>query len=475
MEHIWKPLYDSIKSALQTQSFLQTREQRRFRRPNQVKRLRDCHLHGGLPILPDLPDEIYLAPEYAARYDKCLEDLGVDIISWDDIVNRLQADLTRTTSKVRTIKGDDPWHVAFAELFLEAFAADDNITIQQRIRKLAIIPLSRPNQWTGAPGVGRGGSDKIFFPYTKGTAIPETLSLRLLEKSATANIKRSKFYETLGIKRCSTATVCARIKELHCAVSAPWAPTDHLRYLFYRHHRIVGTTNWVWVPLTNDLSAKASSCELYFPSAGEFDTYQLLQTYTNVRYLSSALVTAVSPTVRVNDITWATWLARTTGARYHPPLMSELSLSPSLKAVLIHAPKKFLSTLRSHWNEYGTDAHLVSQQLRECEVPCATGSLVALRETYLPTVAVMGAIHDLGLPVSAIPVLTLPEGRLDESSYRSWRFLKDFGAASKPDLAFYMLAVQDPSDGDAPDTKQIAEIYKNLVRLATVQDNDDIR
>lgn len=93
----------------------------------------------------------------------------------------------------------------------------------------------------------------------------------------------------------------------------------------------------------------------------------------------------------------------------------------------------------------------------------------------MPTVAVMGAIHDLGLPVSAIPVLTLPEGRLDESSYRSWRFLEDFGAASKPDLAFYMLAVQDPSDGDAPDTKQIAEIYKNLVRLATVQDNDDIR
>jgi hypothetical protein len=349
MDHPWKSLLSSIKTGLGSKSILQTRERRLFKPPNQLRHLFPHMLHCGIPIIPDLFEEIYLAPEYAARHKDRLTDLGVPNINWNLVVDRLQADLAQTSSKVRSTPADDPWHEAFAGLFLSAFASKSLETVQRRIKRLAIIPLAKPNQWTGAPGINSGGSDKIYFPFTDDTPIPHSLPLRLLDETASKKSTRKKFYRALGVKKCPKATVFAEIKQAHCKEEPPLDPTDQLRYLFHQCCDPSDVKTWIWIPLTNGTMVKSVRYKLYFPSDGKYDTYELLKKRAKFRFLSSSLVDAEPADVRVESESWEAWLARITGARYHPPLTatgltseSGYTLSPSLRSVLRYEPRKFL-------------------------------------------------------------------------------------------------------------------------------------
>jgi hypothetical protein len=438
-------------------------------------------MHHDAPILSDLLEEIYLAPEYEGRHEDRLTDLGVQMINWTDIVDRLQADLSNTSSKVKTIPANDSWHESFADLFSKAFRRESSETVKNRIRKLPIIPLNKVNQWTGTPGFGLGGLSKIYFPVTGTTPIPESLGLNLLDQSASRNIKRRALYKNLGVEECPKATVFTKILLMHSGPFAPAQPIDHFRYMFYQQYGCGDVRSWIWVPLEDRVMEKARLCDLYFPSAGEFDTYQLLPTHTDFRFLSIALVDAVLPTVRVDNDTWQTWLARITGAKYHPSLTDVrafgstwYSLSAALKAVLSHAPTQFLGTLRAHWGEYQSQIHLVSEELRECKVPCTSGTSIKLSKTYLPTLAIREALQVMRIRDAGLPLLKLPE-TLDNSSYRSWKFLEEFGVGSKPDLTFYLLAVGALAQRGEPKISSMIEIFQSMARLATVENHAEIR
>jgi hypothetical protein len=481
-EHPWRSIYPLIIGALASKAVVQTWERRQFKAPNQIRQLVQSAIHSGQPILPDMADEIYLAPDYSDRHKMRLKELGTQIIGWDDLIDRLQADLLNLQSRTKTTEALDAWHEAFAGLFSRAFSPNSSLAIQQRIKKLGLIPLTSPNQWTGAPGATRGGSNKVYFAYTESTPIPETTSLRLLDRTASLNLKRKAFYKILGVEECPKETVFAKIKERHQSLVEPGGVVNELRYLYNQHYGPNDLRAWVRVPLTNGDTVKAADCDLFFPSDGAFDLYRLVPDARHA-FLSEEIFNAEPSTVRVDNESWKEWLARMTAARYFPSLIGGPQssgtrlLSPALKSVLEHEPTKFMDTLKVHWHEYQHDAHLVKEDLRNCLVPCQSGITWKLRVTYLPTAEVLAEAHKLGVPKDELPLLKLADDTLNQVTYRSWKFLEDFGVRSEPDILFYGLAIMTKSKKEITisNVDQVADIYRGMARLATIQDYEQIR
>ncbi|KAH7082057.1 hypothetical protein FB567DRAFT_581505 [Paraphoma chrysanthemicola] len=499
MDHIWKQLTSSITEKLKVKPVIQSREQRRFNVPCQFRHLVNGTLHNDEPLFPDLAEEIYLAKEYASRHRKHLSILGVTNLNWDDIVGLLQADVVRMSSRLKNTPPQDSWHETFSDLLLRLFLLPSQSRLQLQVKRLALLPLSGSSQWTGAPGVSSGGPQKIYFANVGTTPIPEHLPLSVLDRDASANSRRRAFSKAMGVEECTKATVFAKIKDRHCdlfggpfgtfgSFKAPDLGHDHFFFLFCQRCSVDDIKTWVKVPLNTGETAKASDTNLYFPSDAEFDMFKLLPTQnTSAKYLAKSLFKAEPPTPSANNEDWSTWLARVTGARYFPPLtridnvrrfgMNRRQLSTEVQDVIKHKPVKFLGLLRAHWDVYQMEANQVEQELRSCQVLCRSGKMVPLHTTYLPTTEVITMVDELGIPARTMPMLSISLTTLDEITYRSWKFLEEFGVCSKPNMTFFVLAIQAMagSDFESPDISKVTQIYANMAQMATVQHHDQLR
>jgi hypothetical protein len=497
MDHPWKTLYSALLERIKVQNVFQTMERRQFKSLLQVRDMATVALYQGKPILPDLADDVYLASEYTDSHKQRLVELGLKSITWFEFLNRLQADLVSAQSKLRTTNSADPWHEAFAKLMVIPFTTQGrNLdAVRDRIKKLALIPLTGRNQWTGAPNISFGGSTNVYFAFTGATPIPERLSLRLVDKNASQNQTRRAFYKALGVDDCPKETVFAMIELEHTNLASSDGIVDDLRYMYHQGYDLDDIRSWVCVSTLHPprYATGARDLELYLPSDGEFDMYNLLPSHASnmasvlrplhsgYSILSHEIFHAEPAAVRVNELDWKAWLVRATGAMYFPPLShhkrtgSSLTLSAGLSTVLRQNPEKFLSTLRAHWSVYQHSARVVAAELGCCSVPCRSGKSMSLNTTYLPTTETLAEIDRFGLNEDNFPLLALPEGTLDETSYRSWKFLEDFGVCSKPDMEFYKQAIVSKFEELEPELFEVVEIYRSIASLATLADYTSLR
>jgi hypothetical protein len=478
----WKPLYTLITESLEYKPVAQTKERGLFKAPNQLRKLLEFTKYNNEPILPDLPEEIYLSSGYTSRHIERLQELGVSTMSWTEVLDRLSADLVRPQSRTKTTAATDSWHVAFAEMFQHIFKHHGSEGVyQERLRRLAIVPLTKPNQWSGCAGYGN--RDPIYFAFTGSTPIPDRISLRLLDRTASKNATRKAFYESLGVKECPKETVFAEIKKAHQGSPTSSEIIEQLRYMFHQGYNTKDVRSWAKVPIVDGDPVTAYRNTIFFPSDGEFDMYQLVPRKLDKAYvfLSDAILNAELPTVRVNNETWKKWLSRAIGAGSCPKLKAgglskSVELSSEIEAVLTHSPTKFLATLRAHWDEYQKDAFSVAEALRNCSVPCQSGSMKPLQYTYLPTIAVSTEVRRLKLDEKTLPLLDVGDISLDEATHRSWKFLEEFGVKSAPGLEFYRLAIREKATKDTvPNPKEVADIYKCMARMVTLEGHDALR
>lgn len=465
---------------------IQSRERRQFKKPNQFRHLVDATMHNNEPLLPDLADEIYMAAEYEDRHRNCLSALGVVNMTWEDVIRLLKADVMRLPSRHESKPSTDSWHGTFSNLLIKPFTDTRLSHLQRQLKPLALLPLSYSRSWTGAPGVSVGGPRKIYFACVGKTPIPKSLPLRVLDTVASTNPNRRAFAEAMGVENCPKATVYAEIRKQHRQTLVPVIENDQFIFLYHQQCNVDDIKEWVKVPLTTGGTARASYTNLYFASVGEFDMFTLLpKQNATAKFLASSLLNAQSPNTLVNNEDWRTWLARATGARSFPPLVVRelgdnlsctLHLSPEARDVAKHNPRKFLGMLRAHWNEYEEDADFVDEELKDCKVHCRSGRLVQLRTAYLPTKVVIEAINYLGISESTMPLLSVSDGTLDDFTYRSWRFLEDFGVSSKPDMDFYVLALQAvASSPTETDYGIVTHIYTCMEEMATIQHRKRLR
>jgi hypothetical protein len=276
MEHLWKPLYSKIRQLLKDMPILQTWQGRIFKRPSELRFLLPCTLHHDTPIFDDLPNEKYLAPEYGGS--NVLKEFGVQNINWSDILERLQADLMRSHSKMKSLPPNDEWHASCAALLLLAFENAEAKVEQQKLKQMDIIPLLS-GQWTASQTISFGGPHPIYFPSTDGVPIPENLVFRLVEAGAASVPKRASLFRKLGVQNCAKEEVITEINFHHqiCTASNSHTsvPASHFKYLFHFDTSPDLLRNWLFVPTEAGCLRKASK-QLYFLSDEEYGTQQLL-------------------------------------------------------------------------------------------------------------------------------------------------------------------------------------------------------
>jgi hypothetical protein len=204
MEKPWNTMYRSILESIKAIPAFQTWEQRRFRKPTELRLLPVDYLHDDHPILSDLPDELYLARDYRKSASmRTLRDLGIRDLGWSDVLPRIRTDLTKMFSRIKSHSLDSPWFEAFAEFCMPLLDSPDAGNFKSMLKKQPLIPLNSPNQWTGAPGMGHGGLPNIYFPCTSTIPIPKDIGLHLLNQDALARPKVKRFFAALGVEDCS--------------------------------------------------------------------------------------------------------------------------------------------------------------------------------------------------------------------------------------------------------------------------------
>lgn len=138
MEHVWKRLHKTVLSLLTMEPVVQTRKRRHFKLASQLRIMPSKTLHLGHPILPDLPNEMYLTAEYTVENIERLKELGLGAIGWKELISLLQADLVNPKSRLKTTDPTDTWHESFADLFKMALKEPESTYVneaKQRIRK----------------------------------------------------------------------------------------------------------------------------------------------------------------------------------------------------------------------------------------------------------------------------------------------------------------------------------------------------
>ncbi len=487
MERPWNTLYSKILGLLINQPVLQSWEKRTWKAPRRLRQLPSYMLHDAAPILKDLNDEAYLAPEYGSMRSRVLNDLGTTTMTASEIVDRIQADLVTRLPRLKSTSPGNPWHVSFAKLGLQLLVRSDPIT-WQRFRRLAIIPLVGGVQWTGAPGV-QGGLRKIYFPTTDNIPIPTSLSIHLVDPVAASSAERRRLYEALVVEVCPTDLVLSEIKVRHQSQFRQRKIPEEPTYLFHFHPDPNRIRDWVLVDTNEGQNVTASAYNVYFPSTAEYDFYQLLPEYvkrspseyglSEVRFLSQSLVELEQLPVNSQNMDRKSWLACITNARYHPPLSSrsgasrDVKLSSSIKAILEHNPQKFLGVLKAHWSEYQHEAELVKLELMGCQVLCTSGEYAELSSTYLLTPKIRSRIAELHLHDVNLVMLSLPGDALTESTWRQWEFLERFQVSLEPNIQFYkdllLYMFRNMEQSVAED------VYTSIAELTRGQDHESVR
>jgi hypothetical protein len=384
----WEALYHQTIALLKEKPILQTPKSRVFKRPSELRIFPLYFLHKGTPIFDDLATEQYLAPEYGARYRFILEDLGVAYLNWTEILDRLEADLKRFDSRIKTYESNE-WHTACADLLLRGMQEDDSV--RQRLESMAIIPLLSVYDlsiWTEPPTDSLskrpmtalfGGNAGIYFPNTEGIPIPILASLRLVDARAACVPSRAAFFRAMGVKDCPKQVVLDAIKKEHEGFITrglfPSSKTDEklnaqYRYLFHFDPDPEKLNGWLQIPIEGGIVRKGAR-NLFFPSDREYDVEQLLHCtgagYANfageqqrvlpmstttfsfeasavelwsmtlrnggaisatndpVVLMSKSLVDFVSINVRCHNLSWIDWLGKATGGRYFPRLVDKES------------------------------------------------------------------------------------------------------------------------------------------------------
>jgi hypothetical protein len=93
IEGFWEPLCSEIKILLADCKILRSMKGGSLRLPSELRILPIEFLHHDKPLFEDLENDIYLSEAYADADIEKLKDLGLAIMSWDEKLDRLEADL----------------------------------------------------------------------------------------------------------------------------------------------------------------------------------------------------------------------------------------------------------------------------------------------------------------------------------------------------------------------------------------------
>jgi hypothetical protein len=479
------PLFSLIRDQIQHAAIFQTWQSRSLSVPSKVKIVPAAYIHENEPILPDLNQEIYLAPEYDSNAYKMLGTIGIQTMTPDDFVKRLIHDVGGFASKLRATDTTDSWHSTLSKAISAILDSPKNASLHPAVRSLKLIKLRKttgqasepthpPADWVSAINVHR---DAVYFPeqaitpgfndvvYRNSISIPFGLALRVVDPGVTHPLSRRQLLVKLGVLECPPSTVVDAIHDYHYRLLKPNSGTrstldsiSHLQYLFWQSPAVSSITRPLSMPTEGNVFVSITERH-YLKTDGQYDTWSLLKDQKLgdrrklANFVAEAVETAESDTVHRNGRYWKQWLQEAALAQRHPPLTIDFlgqSLSPVMLHILEHANEKFISILQSHWEAaYRWEISIkpsIKPVLREVKVLCDHTPATPLAKTYMPTKALKTEADRVGL-LCHVPFVRLPV-LIDDADETKWNFLLDLGVRSRldPDFYFELLLITQRRD-----------------------------
>lgn len=489
---------EQIRALLWEESVLYAWSEEKLATPHRLRILPAFFIHDQQPLFHDTAEQtVYLSPRYDNSLIPKLRDLGLEDLSWDELIARLSSDVLGSSSTLKCTPLDDDWHAAFANFIEKALVASAKPKnglkrIANAIRGLPIIPLS--------DGTWAKPSETIYFPQLDDLNIPSDLAFDLVDPQALLTGAQRELYESLEVSDCDPSDVCARIINLHRRTSIKGSTStttlnvlSHLQFLHKFSPSVSRNDRKMLIAETSNGKFRRAKSGLFFPSDHEYHAERLIDT---VRLKDSTLITArdrdkvlhgefMTPeniAVFHHGLKWEEWLAQILSIRYYPSLVGgseEPSLSPIMSKVIEADSRIFLGTLRAHWvssyaSEVKNAGKVFVDYLRAQPVLCSDGSSRPLEKTFPPHPQLVQLADELGFR-NFMPFLELSgsEFVLDE-----WKFLEKFDVQFGTDRDFWLQAIRSLKMAEylPPDRirSSARRIYEEIGRIASQKDHEFI-
>lgn len=498
------PLFSLINAELQEAKVFETWQSRSPANLAKVRIVPSSFTHDKAPLFEDLPEEAYLAPEYAP-VSFFLSKIGILKMPQLELLERLAHDLRRPESRLRNTPASDPWHETCSSALAGMLSAPTSGKVAPSIQALKIIPLRYDRggspasisvrEWISALEIAtcpvnfpetRIASARNLFPTRDSLTIPLELGIRVVHQQSSTGPHRLALFAKLGVISCPPTQVTDAIFEYHRPNNDSRSQlistrVSHLQYLFWFYDPDGPITR----PLMIDFGVEKfhyrstttpATVPIYLRSDSYYDAWSLLKgnpnseidmaaDFVSMQYMEAEASTAVS-----HGRSWLQWLETIVGLRRRPALTAlyGTGLSRIMLHILKTRPADFIPTLQAHWTaEYEqvvAKSEAVRKLLSSTEVRCERISPTALSRTWLPTEALRAEAQKIGL-LEHIPFLSLPNS-VTNHGFGRWDFLTIFGVGSQIGLGFYLdlltLAQRLDTSGALQNQAQIQAIVTKI-------------
>lgn len=475
-DEFWKRLEPQVLSALESARVLRTRSESLLHLPCDVRVVpRDFVDEHGEALCEDVRPELYLSKQYTTDDVSILmEQLGVEVLCIDEAVERVQADLTRQSSRIKTSSNED-WHSKLASLLTTFIDPEEGGEPYEPIRSIEIIPLQDGN-WVSSK------SEPIFFQQSGPVMIPTDLGLRLIDPAALANSSRKDLYRALGALLPSVRNITSLISQRYqrkAAVSLEES-VSHLAYLFWYavgEHASIDSNIWVYGASERQVARSGPLMKnIYFKNTTDpYGPNELFETHDGhsfpassdpvPSFINPSYISRFDQDTRVNGKSWISWLRDCVGVKSSLQLLSASNserLSDEFNWVLEHRSEMLPGLLHNNWSEYEEQiTPAISKILKSTRVPIRNGGDLELATTFLPVPLLEREVQYFR--IEDFPFLRLPV-HLTEENKSSWEFLNILGVTTAIELRFY-LRVLDYID--ASDRTLLTTLYSRLGEQCT--------
>ena len=487
-DSFWNGFVDLLKQQLANAKIMVPRiEQRPGRTIKQVKQLPllppFIGQHGD-PVFDDLGGDaaIYISQRYQNSDLQLLRSYGLQVLSVEDITARVQADLERGSSKMRSSTTDYNWHSLAAAILKYPFT--ENYTSSMlAVRLMRLLPLD-DGQWVSTYGCE---VQPIYFPTTSsGTKIPPGLNIRLICPDAAAHPDRKDLFLTLGAKMATDDEIRSVVLQ-HYIKS--WASLPEsiawLRFLYLTRPE-KGEPNADSVKI----NIKSSALENLYPSKNDVylpddkSGYGAAKLGLVVHFLHPDYLK--DPPVRPGEqasaaeASWRRWLHNTVGIRERLRLVTPdgAAISGHVLHVAQHTPERFFGLLHHLWPHEGSKVRnndALESKLEGVEVLCDGGEKHPLHSTMLPTAQLKALSSRFLREGELLPFLKLENTSWSEKA-RGWEFVEVLGALNDDGLTFHLemlrcIVTKTPRAGDVKEPTRVLDLYRAIHGKCIVSDD----
>ncbi|KAL7791519.1 hypothetical protein V8C37DRAFT_410329 [Trichoderma ceciliae] len=354
-------------------------------------------------------------------------------------------------------------------------AADPKLAIA---RRLNILPLRDGSQTSPAAG-------PVYWPTSAGAHIPADIGIKLLK--------------LLGVREAPVKEVRFLIlqKHHHLGDISPAACKEHLRFLYLTHEHRTSDDELRDIYMVDHELQLVRPCveDVYLPGRAPFGPEELFRhlavadpedlsystSFVNALFLEDA---PSPPPGMASYPTWTRWLCDSLGVLEQIRLISRNGddISDEFSQIAHQRPDLVLGILEHIWTIQGqvvSDKPELIGKIKRISVPCRTGELRPLWETYIPFQHLQRRCLEFMKPHEPFPFLDFGFQPSTEDLSGRWAFLyQDLGVSKNDDLGLLLdilsyIQEANPNGVSFKRCHELVRLYCELEAMCADSDESD--